>query len=366
MSYLMENYERLAKITKTETLDGSLGISEREKIAIAYAANQYEGVDLEKLPQNRELVDKIKADIVRFYKLLEGKKPTAQVVYIDFSEFDVFYKDKIKPLVGYDLPVFKQSLLQWIESYFVLPDSKIKLNIKFVTTKPPEGTRFIRIALSPKSFFDFINSNDEMKVRFVRAFYSDPDDKTIDAVNQVATKVRYDPKKPTKEAALRLANHPDFQKVVKPSTEYYKAYTLLTRREEFGNQVFDEVVYFDLKAHSQLFQGAVDLVSGRTKLPSGQMPNPIIVALGRNISTESVPFIAQCIVHEVGHALGLDHPHAQWDIFRIRKNGSANIPPAPSNNIMYQSQELGMAGVSRAGFSDFALDYFKFILGAKK
>lgn len=359
--------DQLIKLTQADSLDGKAGLSEIERLAASYAANQYEGVDFEKLSSkdNSELIGSIKRDTQNFYDLLKGKKSKPQVVYVDFSEFDAFYNEKLKSFTSQELGDFKRDLLGEVENYFILRDGNgTRLNIEIVTSKPKGKSPYIWISLSSRTFFDFAYTNDDLKKRFVRNLDIDSNTETKRRLSIVRLRLESGKHLSRDQLDVKMADDSEFKGLVRDSTSQFKAYTLMKKVFEFGNPTPDEVIYFSAASYLYLLNASRDMASGRLNAPGGN--NPVIANLIKD-KGNLVKFAATDIAHEIGHALGLRHPRETLRDYHASHGRALYTVSALTNDIMYEANELLYRGqpLEKNVFRDFALDYFKYILGTK-
>ena len=349
MDYLY-SIRQMIPVLRAEMLDGSKELTETKKLAVGYVLEQYGPVSPDEVRRNDRLRNAMETSLADYYGALEGKKAKPQVVYVDLSEFHEFYDAKFGPVLGKAFSSWQRDFLKELRDFYRLPDGS-NLNIIFTTDKPKEGS-FMTVAVTPQNFDDYMYASRERMAKLPSS--QRRGDKEVDVIIKRVTaslpiRVREE------EKMVEVANDPEFRRRVGRGGN---GRTILAVELEFGNPTPDDIVWIGAARLYGSFEISRETLEGRSISVGSYIPW-IGEDQGRNVARA----FAEVTAHEVGHALGLQHPLNTLRDFQ----GGRPIPiPNRQGHLMDPIilRDRLRPGVAR--FNIFSTDYLKFVLGVEK
>lgn len=302
-----------------DELDGKRGFSRQEALALDYVYEQF-GDPFADGTEDVGLLTYMENRLDHYYQALVRARPRPQMVYIDFSPFKKYYDDKFQVRQGLTYPQWQEKFLAKLRAHFVAEEGPF--NIDFVTRDP--GVPCIHMFFSPEDVYDAIAKRpDTEKLIFMRNVKSSYPENIGPSLRRLK---KENPHLDEETLLLEAFQDPFVRKIdnegrgLTVNPEGWEA--------EFGN-IHDE---------------------------------SLIVIQGYHCGNFDVEQVVATAAHEIGHALGLKHPlealdsYSKKSLVEDKKHFCHVMNPYP-----YRKIGGGICNY----FNDYAVDYFRYILGIK-
>ena len=310
----------LERKLRVDQLDGKPGLSQQEALALGYVHEQF-GDPLVYGEYDWGLSTYMTNRLGAYYQGLMSTKPRKQTVYIDFSPFEKYYLDNLQDRKRMTFAKWQGEFLQKLQDCFVTEDGP--LNIDFVTRNP--GVPCIHMVFSP------------------------------DLVSQA------------------VAKRPDDEKLIfmkyfrKMFPSLLEGELELIRKKSGSDSLSDDQLLLQAVTSKAVSDKDQDFrASGITFNPvsldaefGNQYDESFIVMQGIHSANMDIEITALVAAHEIGHALGVQHPMSALRRFNGPQSETEDL--RDYGHIMTQYDRR--LGIKR--FNDYTIDYFRYILGVK-